>query len=136
VAKFGVDSTDIQTGSTANTITLGSLPARARIINVIANTTTAFRGGAVTAVTCSVGGTGSTDYLAAHDVRTAVVTKGLVTGDMGTFLAPSHNNTIGYLPSFSASSSVTATYISTGANLSALAQGHTDFYVTFEVLPL
>jgi hypothetical protein len=135
VAKFGVDSTDIQTGSTNMTITLGLLPARARIINVIANTTTTYQGGPVTAVTCSVGGAGTTDYLAAHDVKTAVVTKGLVTGDMGTLLLPSHNNTIGYLPSFSDSSAVTATYISEGANLSALRQGHSDFYITFEVLP-
>ena len=135
VAKFGVDFSDVQTAATTNSITLGSLPPRARIINVVANTTTTFQGRAITAITCSVGGAGTTDYLAAHDVGTAMVTKGLITGDMGTLLAPSHNNTIGYLPSFSASSAVTATYSSTGANLSALAQGHTDFYVTFEVLP-
>ena len=135
VAKFSVDFTDVEVESTTNTITLGCLPVRARIINVIANTTTAFRGGVITAVTCSVGGTGSTDYLAAHDVMTAIVTKGLVTGDMGAFLAPSHNNTVGYLASFSGSSPVTATFISTDANLSALTQGHTDFYVTFDVLP-
>lgn len=121
-------------GTTADK-TLCTLPAKARIVAVYADTTIKYVGGAVATCTLKLGSTvGGAQILAVHDVFTAAVTKGLADADLGSSMTRAAAIQGGFLPSFTATTTVTAEMITTGANVSALTQGSTTWYIECEVL--
>lgn len=115
---------------------IGTLPAKARIVAIYADTTTKYIGGAVATCTLRLGTTaGGVEVLASHDVFTAAVTKGLLDADLGTSMVRASAIQGGYMPSFTGTTSLTARITTTGANTNALTQGSTTWYIETEVLP-
>jgi hypothetical protein len=114
---------------------IATLPAKARVVAVYADTTIKYIGGAVATCTLRLGSTaGGVEVLASHDVFTAAVTKGLADADLGTSLVRAAAIQGGYMPSFTATTALTARITTTGANTNALTQGSTTWYIEAEVL--
>lgn len=113
-------------------IVILTLPAKARITSCIADTTTKYLGGVVSAATLMVGITAeeSAQIIASHDVFSNAVTKGLADADMGTSMTRSAAIQGGYMPSWTATTAVYATIDTTTGNCNALTQGTTTFYIT------
>lgn len=83
-----------------------SLPPKSKVVQVIADTTTAFAGLAGT-IQVQVGTTsGGSDLLLAHDVKSAAVTKGLADADMGASLTRANAIAGGYIPSWTAAAGI------------------------------
>lgn len=116
--------------------TIATLPAKARIVAVYADTTTKYIGGAVATCTLRLGiSAGGVEVVASHDVFTAAVTKGLADADMGTNMTRAAAIQGGYMPSFTGTTTLVARITTTGANTNALTQGSTTWYIEVEVLP-
>ena len=123
-------------GATNKEITIATLPAKTRLVSIIADTTTKYIGGGVTATTLKVSKTANGgEYIAVHDVFTAAVTKGLADADLGTVMVRAEAIQGGDLPSWSAATAVLARLDTTTANTSALTQGSTTFYLVTEAMP-
>lgn len=67
---------------------IATLPAKTQLVACYADTTTAFAGLAGT-IQASVGTSAANNLLLIHDIKTAAVTKGLISADLGTSLATS-----------------------------------------------
>jgi hypothetical protein len=134
VYKVTVDYTGFSAAATHAHHVIATLPAKTRIVGIIADTTVAYSGGAVSACTLEVGKTTDTgiEYILLHDVKTAAVVKGLVDGDLGESLIHDHAVQGGDLPSWTTTTDITATIRTTDANTSALGAGSTTFYITTE----
>lgn len=119
---------------TTKGIVIATLPAKTKIVGFYADTTTKYTGGAVSAATLEVGITaeGAAEILAAHDVFTAAVTKGLADADMGTSMTRAAQIQGGYLPSWTGTTAIYATIDTTTGNTNALTQGSTTFYIETE----
>ena len=105
---------DLQTAATTNTITLVTLPIGAVVQAVILDISTAFLGASISAMTASVGISGTpTKYV----------------GTTNVLAAGSANTTTPAVESRSATTAVVLKADSTGANLSALSQGAVNVYV-------
>lgn len=112
---------------------LATLPAKTRIINIVADTTAAYTGASITQCHMIVGNaTGGAQYLASADVLTAPVTKGLADADMGTELTRAAQINGGGVVSWSGTTPVSVRITCVGANCSALATGSTTFYIITE----
>ena len=115
------------TAGLTHDVTLLIIPAGALVHEVIADTTTQWAGTAGT-LFMRVGTTvGGKDLVDEHDVETATLTKGGII----------HPN--GHLPSFSATTTLTARIRSSSGNVgdgtnTLLSAGVTDFYITTEAL--
>jgi hypothetical protein len=121
--KYTVPYTSVQTAATTNSVTLFTLPAQGKITGLTIKHSTAFAGTSITAVTASVGKSGSAAvYSAAFNVLQAVSSTAMQ-DDGGHFSADF------------ASHAVTATFTSTGANLSALTAGSVDIWACTVTLP-
>jgi len=120
-------------------ITLAVMPAKTRVLSVIADTTAALTNG-VSTLALTVGPTGTlAGYIASHDVKTAPVTKGLADADMGSLLTRAAAIQGGSVASWSAGVNLVATLTSGTINLgngavTALTTGSTTFYVTVEMM--
>jgi hypothetical protein len=134
VYKVTVDYTGFSAAATHAHHVIATLPAKTRIVGIIADTTAAYSGGAVSACTLEVGKTTDTgiEYILLHDVKTTAVVKGLVDGDLGESLIHDHAVQGGDLPSWTTTTDITATIRTTDANTSALGAGSTTFYITTE----
>ena len=119
---------------TTKGIVICTLPAKTKIVGVYADTTAAYTGGAVSATTLRVGITAedAAEIIADHDVKTAVVTKGLADADMGTSLTRAAAIQGGYLPNWAGTTAIYATINTTTANTEALTAGSTTFYIETE----
>jgi len=119
---------------TTKGIVIATLPAKTKIVGFYSDTTAAYTGGTVSAATLEVGVTaeGGAEILAAHDVKTAAVTKGLADADMGTSMTRAAQIQGGYLPSWTGTTAIYATIDTTDGNTSALTTGSTTFYITTE----
>lgn len=116
--------------------TIATLPAKTRLVSIIADTTTKYIGGAVTAATLIVGkSAGGNEYIVSHDVFTAAVTKGLADADLGTSITRAGAIQGGDLPSWTATTAVTVRLTTTTANTNALTQGSTTYYLVTETMP-
>lgn len=116
--------------------TLGTIPAKSRLVGVIADVTTVFTGGAVSAASMTVGKTaGGAEYLASFNVFTAIITKGLADADLGTAMTRAAAIQTGDLPSWSATTTLQARLTTVTANTNALTQGSVTFYFIFEAMP-
>jgi hypothetical protein len=84
--KITLNYTNWITAGLTQSITLAVIPAKCSVKAVIADTTAAYTNG-VSTLALTVGPTGTlAGYIASHDVKTAVVTKGLADADMGSLL--------------------------------------------------
>jgi hypothetical protein len=116
--------------------TIATLPAKGRLVAVYTDTTQVYSGGAVATATLQLGKTvGGTEYILAHDVKTATIRKGLADADLGASISRANAVQGGDLPSFTATTAISARITTTGANTNALTQGSTTFYLEVEVLP-
>ena len=122
---------------TTKGIVIATLPAKTRLIACYAETTAAYTGGAVSAATLEVGITaeGAAEIIAAHDVFSGAVTKGLADADMGTGMTRAAQIQGAYTPSFTGTTAIYATIDTTTANTNALTAGSTTFYLITEKLP-
>ena len=115
-------------------IVIATLPAKTKLTGCYADTTAAYKGGAVSATTLKVGITseGGAEIVASHDVWTGAVMKGLADADMGTSMTRAAQIQGGYLPSWTATTAIYATIDTTNANTNALTAGSTTFYLITE----
>ena len=115
------------TAGLTHDVTLLIIPAGVLVHEVIADTTTQWAGTAGTLFLRVGTSTGGKDLVDEHDVETATLTKGGII----------HPN--GHLPSFSATTTLTARIRSSSGNVgngtaTLLSAGVTDFYITTEAL--
>lgn len=116
--------------------TICTLPAKTRVLSAYADTTTKYIGGAVSAATLRLGiSAGGVEVIASHDVFTAAVTKGLLDADMGTSMTRAAAIQGGYMPSFTATTTLVARITTTSAFTNVLTQGSTTWYIETVVLP-
>lgn len=116
--------------------TIVTLPAKTRLVDIIADTTTKYIGGGVTAATLIVGKTvGGSEYVVSHDVFTAAVTKGLADADLGTSINRANAVQGGDLPSWTATTAISVRLTTVTANTDQLTQGSTTYYLITEVMP-
>ena len=128
-----VDYTALSAAALTSDKIIATLPAKTRIISIIADTTIKYLGGAVSAAALKIGSTvGGGEILASHDVYTAVITKGLADADMGTSLTRAAAIQGGAILSWTAATPIYVRMTTTTANTSALTQGSTTYYITTE----
>jgi hypothetical protein len=114
-------------------LTLITLPARTRLIGIIADTTTPYSGAGVLSATMRSGpSAGSATFLVDADVFTAATTKGLVDADMGTVLNRAGAVNGGNIQSWTGNNNIIVRLTTTGANTDQLSAGVTTFYITVE----
>lgn len=120
-------------------ITIGTIPAKSRIMAVYADTTAAYAGLAGTIQLQMGTSSGGNQLILIHDVKTATVTKGLVAADMGASMQMTGNVQVGVAPSWSTQQVFVrltsgSGNIGTGAATN-LTTGSTTYYITIEALP-
>ena len=118
--------------TTANVI-IATLPAKTRLVSVISDTITAWSGGGTTACTLSIGTTaGGVELIASHSVFAAPVVKGLADADMGTSMTRAAAVQGGTIPSWTTTTPIYLSIVTTSANTNALTQGQTVVYLITE----
>jgi hypothetical protein len=123
------------TAGTSKTITFDQLPAKTRVLSVIAETVVPFEGPGITAVTAQVGTEDDADgYILAHGVLASGVVKGLLDEDLGTFITRANAVQGGHIPSWTAAKELRVQLDSTSANLDQLTQGAIQVTVVVEYL--
>jgi hypothetical protein len=114
--------------------TVFTIPAKARVVSVITDTTVAFALTGSTSASLRLGKTtGGQEYILDHDVRTGVVTKGLVDGDLGTSINRANAVQGGDIPSWTASTNISAR-LTSDVNISNITAGTTVYYITVEFI--
>ena len=118
--RFTVPYTDLtDTAGTSKAVTLFTIPKGGKILGVFAKHSVAFAGVAISAMTVSVGKSGSTTFFtSAFDIFAAVA---------DTTVQETALFKCGQLTALA----VIATFTSTGANLTVLTAGSVDIYVLF-----
>lgn len=136
--KVTVDYTALAAAALTADKVIATLPAKTRLVSIIADTTTPYSGGAVSAATLVVGKTtGGNEYLVSHDVKTAAITAGLVDGDLGTSINRANAIQGGDLTStmWAGTTAISVRLTTVTANTNALTAGSTTYYITTEVMP-
>ncbi len=114
--------------------TIATLPAKTRLCGVLADVTQTFSGGAVATATLQLGTTvAGAELLLAADVKTAVVTLGLLGADLGVSLATLVQGCT--LPSWGSTTALSARIVTTVANSNVLTSGSVTWYFVTETLP-
>ena len=122
--------------ATTADVVIATLPAKTRLVSIIADTTTVFSGNAVTACAMTVGtSVGGAQLIASYDCFTTPVVKGLVDADMGTSMTRAAAVQGGFIPSWSSNTPVHVRITTTTANTNQLNQGVTVFYLITERMP-
>lgn len=132
VHKITADFTAFQTAGLTNDVTLWTLPAKTEVKRVVADVTTKFLGGTISAVTLRCGkAANGNDYLIDGDVFSAAITLGDVVGERGAAVkdATSADQT------WASTQAVVVRLTSVTANLSALTQGSLTLYIEVVVYP-
>lgn len=115
---------------------IATLPAKTRLVGIIADTITPYTGGGESAATLIVGKTtGGNEYIVSHNVFAGATTKGLADADLGTALARATAIQGGDLPSWTTTTAVSVRLTTTTNNTSGLTAGSTTYYLTTEVMP-
>lgn len=130
VLQVTVSQAALTAAATSEAITLWTVPAKTRVVRVVADVTAAFTGGGTTAGTVEVGiASGDTDaYLTSFDVFTAPVTKGLIYGDKGVALTVAGGEAGAY-PNWSGTGVISALFGSATANVADFTTGSVTFYI-------
>jgi hypothetical protein len=124
----------------AQSIIVGALVPKAKIIGIISDTTIAYAGLGGT-IQLNVGvSSGGSELIVAHDVKSGVVTKGLADADLGTSINRTNAVQGGYIPSWTGHTYLYATLTSGTGNLgngsaTNLSNGSTTIYVTTQAMP-
>jgi hypothetical protein len=121
-------------------IVIATLPAKTRLVAAYADTTVAYAGTDITAVTLEVGITaeGATEILATGNVFAGAILLGDADAEMGTGMTRAAKEQGAYMPSFTGTTAIYATIdATTGAatTLANLTAGSTTFYLITERLP-
>lgn len=128
VHKVTVTHAALTAAATTETVTLWTVPAKTRVLRVVADVTASFTGGGTTACTIEVGVGGSTDtYLTWFAAHSGAVTKGLVEADLGASLVNSGAGTYAF-PAW-AGGAIVAKFDSATANVSEFDAGSVTFYI-------
>ena len=114
-------------------VVIATLPAKTRLISIIADTTTAWSGGGVSACLQTIGTTlGGAELIASYNCFSAAITRGLVDADMGTSMTRAAAVQGGTIPSWSTTTPIYLRITTTTANTNALTQGETIVYLITE----
>lgn len=121
--KSTIAYTSVQTGALTNQLTLFTLPAKGIITGLAVKHSTLFSGGAIATCVVQLGIVGQlTKFVPSFDIKQAVADQAFT------------NVTPGYIGSWASGTAITANFISTGANLSALTQGSVDIEYQYQLL--
>lgn len=119
--------------ATSEDKTVCTIPAKARVVSVIADTTAAFTGGGATTATLRLGKTtNGQEYILDHSVFTTG-TKGLVDADLGTSINRANAVQGGDLPSWTATTDLKIR-LTSDVNVADLTAGSITFYITVEFI--
>lgn len=119
------------TAATTKDITLWTLPAKTRVLRVIADVTQTFTGGSISDVDVTVGSSaGGNEYLLSFDADTATGTFGLQQGQLGASIV----GATGFATTASdivwaTTTALQCRFTSVGADLEELSQGMCVFYI-------
>ena len=134
--KITVPFSTFNTVGLTQTLTVGVVIPKTRIVGVVMDTTTRFQG--ITGpVTAEFGHTsGGDEFIAGHDVSTAAVVKGLADADMGASLTRAAAIQGGYMnsSSWTVGTTLYLTLTSADGNLSAMNAGSMDIYILLEAM--
>lgn len=128
-----INYTDLKDAATTSVIKPWAGSAKLKVIGVIADTTTAFAGLAGT-ITAKVGtNTTADEFLLDHDVKTAVVTKGIADADFGASLAKATSPVDGGKWFWTATTDLRVTFTSGAGNfgngsVTSLSAGKMELY--------
>ncbi len=130
IYKVTLDYTGLSAAATTAKHTIATLPAGMKIVGVIADTTTKYIGGAISAVTLAVGvDSGNVDeFIEEHDVFAAAIVVGDADVDLGSGLIAATMVSGGYID-WASTTVVSAIIVSTSADTDALTQGSTTYYL-------
>lgn len=136
-AKLTIGYAAFKTAGLSQQIAIATISNRTRLIAVYADTTVAYAGLAGTIQLSIDTNTGAGSCLAAHDVKTAAVTKGLSSGDLGADLSTQVQG--GHIRSWTSNDQVFVTLTSGTGNLgngsaTNLSAGSTTVYIITETL--
>jgi len=127
VHKITVGFAAMDVASTTESIILWTLPAKTRVLRVIADVTSEFLGGIISAVTLKTGVTeGGEQLLLSGNVLTTPITLGALQAQLGVDLL---GGTSFSTDVFWSGTVVRGSFTSVGANLSELTQGSVTFYI-------
>ncbi len=119
--------------ATSEDKTVCTIPAKARVVSVIADTTTGFTGGGASTATLRLGKTtNGQEYILDHSVF-ATGTKGLADGDLGTSINRANAVQGGDIPSWTATTDLKIR-LTSDVNVADLTAGSITFYITVEFL--
>lgn len=128
--KVTVTEAALTDEDTSQAVTIWTVPAKTRILRVVADVTAAFTGGGNTACTLQVGISGgdADAYLAAFDCFSGATTKGLVEADLGVALGNGGSG-VGAFPDFTGAKAIDAQFDSTTGTVAGLTAGSVTFYI-------
>lgn len=136
IYKVTVTFAALAAAATTADKTIATLPAKTRLVGIIADTTTQYTGGGVTAATIIVGkSVGGNEYVVSHDVFTAPITRGLADADLGTSINRASAIQGGDLPSWTGTTNVSVRLTTVTANTDQLTAGSTTYYLVCEKYP-
>lgn len=128
IHKITLPFTSVQTGGTTNDIVLWTVPAKTRILRVVADVTTQFSGGAIaTCVMRSGNVANGNQYLLDGNVLAAPIVLGDGQAELGAGIVGGTGFSTDMI--WASTTPVQCRFTSTGANLSALTQGSVTFYI-------
>lgn len=132
IYKVTLDYTGLSAAALTATHTIATLPAKTKIVGMIADTTTQYAGTGVTDADIVVGiDSGDLDaFLLTHDVDTATIIVGDEEEDMGALIDDATSNSMAHAYINWAGTTVISVQITTvGANTDQLTAGITTYYI-------
>jgi hypothetical protein len=110
--------------------TIATLPAKTKIIGMIADTTVPYTGGDVSAATLQVGiASGDLDaFLVDHDVLSGAVVAGVLDAELGDLINALNAVSGGYID-WAATTVISVRLTAVGANTEELTAGSTTYYI-------
>jgi hypothetical protein len=130
--KVTIANTAWTAAATTEDKTLCTIPARGRIVSVIADTTVAYAGTGASSYSLRLGTTaGGQELIVDHSVL-ATTTKGLADADLGTSINRANAVQGGHIPSWTTSTDLKVR-LTSDVNISNITAGTTTFYITVEI---
>jgi hypothetical protein len=129
IHKISRTHADLTAAATTEDETVWTIPAKTRVLSVVADVTTPFTGGTVSAVAVTCGSTaGGNNYLVSFDALSGAITRGDALAEMGAGLTDG----VGHVPSWSGTTVVSCRFTTTGGNAVDLTAG--EIYVYLEAV--
>ncbi len=135
IYKVTLTFAGLSAAATTATATICTLPAKCKLVGMIADTTTKYIGGAVSAATIAVGiASGNVDaFIEEHDVfAAAVVSADLTNADLGSLLIAAATTPIqSGAVVWAATTAIQVSLVTTSADTDACTQGSTTYYIEY-----